>query len=307
MFFGTPGFAVPSLEAIAASRHPVVAVVTQPDRPRGRGQKVSGSPVKISAERLSIPILQPDRLRAPEFLEALRERSPDLGVVAAYGKILPAELLALPRVGMINVHASLLPRWRGAAPIHRAILAGDAVTGITIMQVVQALDAGPILSVAETPIGPTDTSASLERRLAVMGADLIVRAIDDIEAGRSAPTPQDESRVTYAKRLARADGQIDFAKSADDVHNAIRGLQPWPLVSVNLDGKRLLLHESESRPDERTDAAPGTIVRVDPDALVVATGRGVVLIRRVQLEGRPPVAVRDFLHGHQVRPGAVLQ
>jgi len=297
---------VPSLTAIAASRHPVVAVVTQPDRPRGRGQKISGSPIKIAAERLAIPVWQPDRLRTAEFLDGLRALSLDLGVVAAYGKILPAELLALPRFGMINVHASLLPRWRGAAPIHRAILAGDRVTGVTIMQVVQALDAGPMLSVAETPIEPTDTSAGLEQRLAGIGADLIVRAIDDLEAGTISARPQDEARVTYAARLSRADGHVDFAKTSIEIHNAIRGLQPWPLVSVNLGGKRLLLLESESRPDEQADAPPGTIVRIETDALAVATGRGVLLIRRVQLEGRPAVPVRDFLHGHHVHAGAVL-
>jgi methionyl-tRNA formyltransferase len=198
------------------------------------------------------------------------------------------------------------PAGRAPPRIHRAILAGDRVTGITIMRVVQALDAGPMLLAAETPIDPADTSASLEQRLAALGADLVVRVIDDLEAGPLPAQPQDETRVKYAARLSRTDGRVDFAQSAMEVHNAIRGLQPWPLVSVDLEGKRLLLLESEPRPDEHTEATPGTIVRVEPDALAVATGHGVVLIRRVQLEGRPALPVRDFLHGHRVQAGTVL-
>ena len=307
VFFGTPAFAVPSLTALAASTHQVVAVVTQPDRPRGRGHKVSASPVKEEAARLAIPVLQPVRSKDDAFRAELSAFAPDLGVVAAYGQILPVDLINVPRLGMINVHASLLPRWRGAAPIHRAILAGDAVTGITIMRVIKALDAGPMLAVAETPIAPNETSGELEARLAAIGADLIVRTVDAMAAGPVTETPQDEAQVTYAARLQRNDARIDFARPAQYVHNLIRGLNPWPLVSAELGGRRLLLLKSEPIASE-TDAGPrsvtpGTVLGVGPDALVVATLPGAIRLLRVQLEGRPATSVRDYLNGHAVHVG----
>jgi methionyl-tRNA formyltransferase len=223
--------------------------------------------------------------------------------VAAYGKILPADLIALPRLGLINVHASLLPRWRGAAPIHRAVIAGDAVTGVTIMRVVLALDAGPMLATIETPIGFDETSADVAKRLATLGASLLVQTVDALARGPVAEVAQDGARAIYAARLERRDGQVDFARPARDIHNAIRGLQPWPLASAMLHGRRLALLASEALPDEPVSAPPGTIVRVEPESLVVATGAGAIRLRRVQLEGRPPVSVRDFLSGHQTRAG----
>lgn len=304
VFFGTPAFAVPSLTAIANSRHTVAAVVTQPDKPRGRGQKISPPPVKAAALERGIAVLQPERLRDPGLLEQLRALNADLGVVAAYGKILLPDILAWPRLGLINVHASLLPRWRGAAPIHRAILAGDPVTGVTIMRVVQALDAGPMLAATETPIDPNETSVTLESRLAVLGADLVARVIDQLEHGPVPETEQDESRVQYAARLTRADAVLDFTKPAVAVHNAIRGLQPWPLATVTLNGRRVRLLESRIVPGEQTTAPPGTIWRIEPGALLVATGQGVVAIHRLQLDGRPVVSVRDFLNGHAVSAGS---
>jgi len=306
VFFGTPAFAVPSLQALIDSRHVVAGVVTQPDKPRGRGQKVTPSPVKHAAAARGIPVLQPDRLRDSGFLDELRNLSPDLGVVAAYGKILPPDVLSLPRLGLINVHASLLPRWRGAAPIHRAILAGDTVTGVTIMRVVQALDAGPMLRVVETPIDPNETSASVESRLASLGADLLVNVIDDMEHGPVAEAPQDEAKVTYAARLSKGESAIDLSRPAADVHNTIRGLQPWPLASALLDDRRVRFLESILAPDEPSSSAapPGTVIRIEPDALIVSTGRGAIALRRLQLDGRPVVSVRDFLNGHDVRPGS---
>ena len=303
VFFGTPAFAVPTLSALAGSSHEVVAVVTQPDRPRGRGQKVTPSAVKAEAARLGIPVLQPDSMKDLAFTAAVAELQPELGVVAAYGKILPTSLINLPARGMINVHASLLPRWRGAAPVHRAILAGDATTGVTIMRVVKALDAGPMLATVETPIDSQESSTDLEQRLATLGADLLVRTVDRLAAGQVAETPQDETRVTYASRLQRDESRIDFARPAIDVHNSIRGLQPWPLASAQLSGKRILLHASQALPDESVTATPGSVVRLEPDALVVATSKGAVRLTRLQLEGRPAVAARDFLNGHAVRPG----
>ena len=303
VFFGTPAFAVPSLRALASSPHEVVAVVTQPDRPRGRGQRVSGSPVKDVADALAIPVRQPDRMKDAGFVGDLRGFAADLGVVAAYGKILTDEVLAVPRLGMINVHASLLPRWRGAAPIHRAILAGDQTTGVTIMRVVKALDAGPMLAAFETPIAPNETSADLEARLARVGANLLLETVDNLARGAVTEIEQDPSLVTYASRLTREDGRLDLTRSAQEVHNAIRGLQPWPMASVMLGGKRVLLLQAELAAGTRHEQPPGTVVRLDSDAIVVATGDGAVRLRRLQIEGRPAVEAADFVNGHHVRVG----
>ena len=308
VFLGTPDFAVPSLEAL--TDHPdfdVVGVITQPDRPAGRGQQVRFSPVKEAALARDLPVFQPKSVNKPDALDQLREWSPDVLVVAAFGQILKPALLELAPHGSINVHASLLPRWRGAAPIHRAVAAGDEITGITIMRVVVPLDAGPTLATARTPISPDETSVELEARLAAMGADLLVKTIDRMAGGPIAETPQDDGQATYARRLERADGRVDFDRPAREIHNAIRGLQPWPLASAMLHGKRLALLASQARPDEAVTAPPGTIVRVEPDALVVATGAGAIRLLRVQVEGRPAVATRDFLNGHPTRAGERLE
>jgi methionyl-tRNA formyltransferase len=302
VFFGTPGFAVPTLDRLLASPHAVVAVVTQPDRPRGRGQRVLPSPIKArAADR--VPVFQPTRLSDPEFLAALRASSPDLGVVAAYGRILPQPLLDLPRLGLINVHASLLPRWRGAAPVHRAILAGDRDTGITIIRMVLALDAGPMLAVRSTPIDPDETSGDLEARLADLGADLLIETVDRLAVGPVTGTPQDEHAVVYAPRLERADSQVDWQRPAVVIHNQIRGLHPWPLAAARLHGHRVLLRRSTVVPEHASAAAPGVIERVEPDGIVVATSPGAVRLIEIQMEGRAPMHVRDFLHGRRVTPG----
>ena len=303
LFFGTPEFAVASLRAVAAAGHTVVGVVTQPDRPRGRGQRIAPSPVKAAALELGLPVLQPARIKDEAFNAGLPALKPDLGIVVAYGKILPSSLLTLPRLGMINVHASLLPRWRGAAPIQRAILAGDKETGITIMRVIPELDAGPMLAALPTPIGPQETSAELEQRLATLGAELLIETVGAMARGPVIEKTQDASLVTYAERLERADGQVAFTQPAQVIHDAIRGLQPWPLVWATLHHKRTALLASELVTGETTSASPGTIVRVDPAGLSVVTGDGLLRITRVQLEGKPPVAVRDYLNGHPTRPG----
>ena len=303
VFFGTPAFAVPSLDRLQRSPHRIVTVVTQPDRPRGRGHRVVAEAVKTRALDHRLLVWQPERLRDPAFLSELRDLSPDLGIVAAYGRILPAELLAVPRLGMLNVHASLLPRWRGAAPVHRAILAGDTTTGVTIMRVVQALDAGPMLDAAHVAILPNETSAELEHRLALIGAELLAVTIDLMLAGRVQEQPQDERAVTYASRLERRDSQIDWERPARAVHNQIRGLQPWPLVAAMLNGRRVLLHRSVTGPDAAPDAVPGRVVSVEPDALVVASRPGTVRILELQPEGRPVMPTRAFLSGHRVAPG----
>jgi methionyl-tRNA formyltransferase len=304
-FFGTPAFASATLERLEASAHEVTLVVTQPDRPRGRGQRVSASPVKELALRHDRPVLQPERLKDDGFVSRIEEARVDLAVVAAYGRILPASLLAIPRLGCINVHASLLPRWRGAAPVHRAILAGDRQTGVTIMRVVAALDAGPMLARAATPIDPDETSVALEARLASMGADLLVDTVDRLARGPIDEEPQDESAVTYANRLERSESRIDWGRSARDVHNQIRGLQPWPVAAALYAGKRLMLLQSmvEARPPEAT---PGTILEIDRRSFVVACRDDAVRILRVQLEGRGPVTAGEFLNGHRLAAGDQL-
>jgi methionyl-tRNA formyltransferase len=305
-FFGTPAFAVPTLDALLASRHTVAAVITQPDRPRGRGQKTTHAPVKASALAAGVPVLQPDSLKDAAFLTAFGAVQADLGVVAAYGKILTDALLATPRLGMINVHASLLPRYRGAAPIHRAVIAGDRETGITIMRVVKALDAGPMLASARCDIGPDDTSEDLEQRLAGIGAELAVSTIDRLLAGDVREMPQDDLQATYAKRLTKEDGVVDWSRPALQIHDLIRGLYPWPHAFTFFEGRRLILLRSRVT-ETRTDGVPGTILEANGDRLVIAAGAGAVEIAELQAEGKRPLPTREFLAGHPLPAGAVLR
>ena len=306
-FFGTPAFAVPSLAALLGSHHQIVAVVTQPDRPRGRGQKVQPSAVKQAATRAGLAILQPERMKNPSFHAALASLAPDLGVVAAYGRLLPPDLLELPRLGMINVHASLLPRWRGAAPVHRAILAGDNVTGVSIMRVITALDAGPVLVAVPTPIHPDETSETLEARLAELGAGLLLSAVAQLADGTATETAQDESAVTYAARLERRDSQIDWERPPRAVHNQIRGLHPWPLAGAMFRGQRTRLLRS-ALVDERPRAeAPGVVCAVRTDALEIATSPGAVRLLTIQVAGKPAMPVEAFLRGHPVRAGDAFE
>ncbi|MFI5178941.1 MAG: methionyl-tRNA formyltransferase [Vicinamibacterales bacterium] len=302
-FFGTPAFAVPTLDALLHSRHHVVAVVTQPDRPRGRGQRTSDAPVKACATAAGVPILQPDQLKDPAFVAAFDALRVDLGVVAAYGKILPEALIAAPRLGMINLHASLLPRHRGAAPVHRAIIAGDHETGVTIMRVVKALDAGPMLAKARRPIGPDETSSEVESDLATLGAALLVTVVDRLSDGSSEETPQDEAAATYAKRLLKEEGAIDWTLEAQQIHDLIRGLYPWPHAYTFLDGHRFILLRSSPLPDRRGMATPGTILEAGGDHLVVATRMGALDVRQIQAEGKRPMTAREFLAGHHLTPG----
>jgi methionyl-tRNA formyltransferase len=307
VFFGTPAFAVPSLEALLASRHAVVAVVTQPDRPRGRGQKVTDGPVKARAAAAGLPVLQPDRLRDPSFVDALARVNADLGVVAAYGKLLTDEVLAIPRLGMINVHGSLLPRYRGAAPVHRAIIEGEEETGVTIMRVVKQLDAGPMLAKAPRAIGADETSEDVERDLARVGASLLISVVDAMAAGAVVATPQDDALATYAHRLKKEDGLIDWNMSAGRIHNLVRGLHPWPHAFTFRDGQRFIIRRTH-RPDaasaSRHGDEPGTIVAAADEELAVQTGAGAIRILEIQPEGKRPMTVREFLSGHHLAPGA---
>jgi methionyl-tRNA formyltransferase len=303
VFFGTPAFAVPSLDALAASPHEVVAVVTQPDRARGRGQRVSAAPVKARALELGLPVLQPERLRDDQFLAAFDTFGADLAVVAAYGRILPQALLDRPRHGMINVHASLLPRWRGAAPVHRAILAGDRETGITIMRVVLALDAGPMLAREGVDIDPNETSAALESRLATLGARMLVPVVDTLARGPLPGLEQDAALVTYAQRIERADGHVVWTRPAQAIHDQIRGLYPCPHASVLIHGRRTLLLESRVENVAPVRAAPGTVMEAGNEGIVVAAEPGAIRILRLQPEGRAGMTARDFLNGRPMRAG----
>jgi len=302
VFFGTPDFAVPTLDALLRSHHDVVGVVTRPDRPRGRGQKTTAAPIKIRAAAAGLALLQPDRLTDPGFLGAFAALRPDLGIVAAYGKILTDAVLATPRLGLLNVHASLLPQYRGAAPIHRAIINGDRETGVTIMRVVKALDAGPTLAHVRRPIGADETSEEVERDLARLGADLLAASVDVLAGGRVQETPQNDATATYAHRLTKDEGLIDWTWSAQRIHNLIRGLHPWPHAFTFLGGHRLILRRSTTSP-ESPAAPPGTILESGGDRLRVVAGAGVLDVVEIQAEGKRPMAVRDFLAGHRIAHG----
>ena len=305
--FGTPEFAVPTLQKLIDSRHDVVAVVSQPDRPKGRGQKEQPTPTKVTAEAAGIAVLQPVRIRDDEFLRAVRAMSLDLGVVAAYGKILPDDLLAIPRLGMINVHASLLPEYRGAAPVHRAVIDGRTETGVTIMRVVRELDAGPMFARVTRPIGPDETSLEVEHSLAAIGGDLLIDVVEQVAANTAREEPQDHGRASYAHKLTKAEGTIDWALSAGRIHNLVRGLQPWPLVSTHLGDRRFLLHRT-GRTRDRSEAVPGTIVEATGDRLQVVAGDGEVLrILQLQPEGRRVMTAREFLAGRAVQAGDLFR
>jgi methionyl-tRNA formyltransferase len=304
-FFGTPAFAVPTLEHLVHSSHVVAGVITQPDKPRGRGQQVSDGPVKSLAVALGLPVLQPARLAQDQFASPFGTLQADIGVVAAYGKILPDWLLAAPRLGMINVHASLLPNYRGASPIHRAVIAGDPETGVTIMRVVKALDAGPMLAAVRVPIGPDDTTTIVEGVLAIRGAELLVQILDQLEAGTARETPQDESRVTYAPKLAKGEGVIDWSQPAAGIHNLIRGLWPWPHAFSYIGDTRFILHRSRLS-TLTASAPPGTIVAASAiDGLHVACGNHSALeLLDIQLEGKRVMNARNAMAAKILAAGA---
>ena len=305
VYFGTPAFAVPTLAALLKSRHSVAGVISQPDRPRGRGHRTAATPTKALALQYGVPVLQPLKLRDEGFLSSIAELRADLGVVAAYGRILPEALLAIPPLGMINVHASLLPAYRGAAPVHRAVIAGETLTGVTIMRVVHELDAGPMLARVTVPIGPDATSSEVEGDLAQRGAALLLEVVEQLAAGAATETPQDEAQATYAPKVLKSESAIDWSLPARRIHNLVRGLQPWPMASTTIAGARVLIHRT-ALDGMAADAIPGTILEADGDALAVATGEHVIRILQVQPEGRRAMTVREFLSGHRVAPGLRL-
>jgi len=303
VFFGTPQFAVPTLRRLLDSTHSVAGVITQPDRPRGRGQKITHAPVKALALERGIPVYQPDRLKPAEVADTLRGWGADLGVVAAYGRIIPEHLLTIPRLGMINVHASLLPKYRGAAPVHRAVINGDSQTGVTIMRVVKELDAGSMFAQVTRPIGPDETSDVVESALADMGAELLLTIVEQLASGNAREEPQDETQATYASRLTKEEGLIDWTRSASDIHNRVRGLYPWPHAYTFFKGTRLIILRSEVADAGASATSPGTILRATSEAIHVATGDGELAILEVQPEGRRAMRAHDFLLGHRLATG----
>jgi methionyl-tRNA formyltransferase len=297
VFLGTPAFAVPTLERLVEAGHRVLAVVTQPDRPRGRGQHQSPTPVKEAAARLGLPVRQPERVRLPETVEFLRALGADAMVVVGYGQIIPQTVIDLAPLGIVNVHASLLPKYRGAGPVQWAILNGETRTGVTTMRIDAGLDTGDMLLKTSTEIGPDENAIELGARLAVMGADLLVETLAGLAAGTIVPEKQDPSQATYARLLKKEDGMVDWSQPAPSIHNRVRGLQPWPGASTTFRGQPLHIWKSRLSSNPRPPS-PGRVVSVKP--LVIGCGSGALELLEVQLEGRKRISAADFANGRHL-------
>lgn len=305
IFFGTPSFAIPVLKGLFEGQDEVVAIVTQPDRAKGRGQKITPSPVKELALRHGIIPLQPEKVKEGGFLEAIQNLNPDLIVVAAFGQILPKSLLEIPRFGAVNVHASLLPRYRGAAPIAWAILKGEKVTGITTMLMDEGMDTGDILMQAEILIEEEDTGETLQEKLSSSGAQLLTETIERMKAGNISPLPQDHSKATYAPPIKKEDGRIDWNKAAEEIDRRVRAFNPWPGAFTGWKNRLIKIYHGEVRKG-RSQGRAGAVVWVGSDFIEVETGRDSFLIKEVQPEGKRRMSVRDFLSGHRLTAGTVF-
>ena len=293
-FAGTPQFALPALQALLKSRHQVVGVLTQPDRPAGRGQQMRASPVKLLALDAQLPLAQPPTLKTPESRAELTQWAADVLVVVAYGLILPPPVLALPRLGCVNIHGSLLPRWRGAAPIQRAILAGDAETGVTIMQLDAGLDTGPMLLERVRPIGSQDTAGDLHDALSELGAAALLEALDGLAAGTLKPRAQPTEGVSYAPKIEKSESPLDWSVSAIHLDRKIRAFNPWPVAETRFAGESLRVLRARIAEPVGAHDAPGTLLGIAEDGLRVACGEGVLAVRELQRAGKRPVSARDF-------------
>ena len=305
VFMGTPDFAVGALEALVEAGHEVVAVVTQPDKPKGRGKEMQQTPVKVCALKHNIEVFQPVKIKHKEAVEVLRGYGADLFVVAAFGQILSKEILDMPKYGCVNIHASLLPKYRGAAPIQWAILDGEKETGVTIMQMNEGLDTGDMLTKVVVPIEENDTGESLFDKLAEAGAKLLVETIPQIEAGTLKPEPQDDSFSTYAKMIKKEMGLIDWKKEAIVLERLVRGMNSWPSAYTHFNGKTLKIWEAGIE-TQNSDAAPGTVIEVTKNNIKVQTGQGLLVLKQVQLEGKKRMDVSAFLLGYKVEAGNLL-
>jgi methionyl-tRNA formyltransferase len=309
IFAGSPDFAVPALQGLVAGPHKVVAVLTQPDRPAGRGRKLTPSPVKAAAVEADLMVLQPETLRDVTVQQQLARLKPDLMIVVAYGLLLPVEVLRLPKHGCVNLHASLLPRWRGASPIHAAILAGDAQTGVGIMQMDEGLDTGPVYVSEALPIGASETTTELDLRLATLGTELLDKYLDAILAGELQANAQPEEGVSYAGRIKKIDGLIDWQQSAVEVERQIRAYSGWPVAHTLFNGEPLRCLEARAvNADESQSeqlSPPGALLGLEQDGLYVQTGEGVLALSRVQLAGRKPVTAREFANSQTIHDGVL--
>ncbi|MBI2891913.1 MAG: methionyl-tRNA formyltransferase [Deltaproteobacteria bacterium] len=304
VFFGTPEIAVPTLARLVEIAD-VKAVVAQPDRPKGRGQKLAAPPTKVLASLTGIPVLQPLKMKDPELWARLAAFDADLFVVVAYGRILPPQILSIPGLGCVNVHASLLPRYRGAAPIQWAILRGEKETGVTLMLMDEGLDTGPMLARRSTPIGPDETSGELGVRLGLLGAQLVADSLPDIEHGRARPEPQDSSLATMAPLLEKAQGRIRFEDTAQRIHDHVRALNPWPGAFTTLDDRTLKVHRTRPAPGTPADL-PGRVVAAGGDGIWVACTDGAIVLREVQLEGKKRMSAAEFASGARLKQGRAL-
>lgn len=314
IFMGTPDFAASALEKIVEAGHEINLVVTQPDKPKGRSGELQVSDVKACALKHGFPVFQPERIKLPENVAYLKNYEADIYVVAAFGQILSQEILDIPKFGCVNIHASLLPKYRGAAPIQQAIIDGEKTTGVTIMQMAAGMDTGDILLQREIPIDDNETGGGLFDKLSELGAELIAEALPKIERGELTPVPQDEKLATKCGKLSKNMGKIDFNKSAVTIRNLVRGLNPWPSAYTRLDGKMLKIWSADAIDDKNVkeiagnvevlkNAAPGTVSFVTKDAVGVATGKGTLVLKEVQLEGKKRMLVKDFLLGNKVEIG----
>lgn len=306
IFMGTSSFAVPSLLALLASRHEVIAAVTQPDRPAGRGRQLRVSAVKEAVESAGIPVFQPEKVRAEDFVATVRELAPDLCVVAAFGQIIPKALLDVPRHGNINVHASLLPKYRGAAPVHCALFSSESVTGVTTMLMDPGLDTGPMLLRREVEILPDDDEASLESRLAQVGAELLIETIDELEAGRLIPRPQDGALATYAPSVKKEQCEIDWSLSAKEIVGRVRGCTPRPGAYTFRQGSQLRVWRVCAIESPTAGFDAGRVLGIGPDGIVVGSGDGAVLIAEVQPESKKRMPAVEFARGYRIAEGEII-
>lgn len=305
VFMGTPDFAVGTLEAIIKEGYEVAGVVTQPDKPKGRGKNMQFTPVKEVAVAKNIPVYQPIRVKEPEFIEELQKLNPEVIVVVAFGQILPKAILDMPQYGCVNVHASLLPRYRGAAPIQWAVIDGEKESGVTTMLMEEGLDTGDMLKKTVVPLEEDETGGSLHDKLAAAGADLLIETLKELEAGTSVRTKQDDTLSNYAKMLDKQLGHIDFTKPAEEIERLIRGLNPWPSAFTGIDGKTLKIW-SATVVNQEAEGKYGEIVEVTQDSILVKTGKGLLELDEVQLEGKKRMETDAFLRGYPVKVGTIL-